>query len=208
MYEKNYWDSYYPKHKCTLEPSSFAVFVKEYLNSNDSILEVGAGNGRDSNFFLKENYRIQPIDKSKEAVISINTLFKKDIALNMDIRKFHFHWKKQLFDCIYSRFVLHAMSDYEEEDFINYSSKLLKDKGKIFIECRSEKDDLKNKGIILSSNERLYEGNHYRRFINKEQLMKKLIHKNFNIIYSIECTGLSTNDCEDPCLIRIIAEKA
>jgi len=72
-----------------MELSSFAVFVIKYLNTNAIILEVGSGNGRDSNFFLMENYNIQPIDKSAESVISIKTVLKKYIALNMNIRDFY-----------------------------------------------------------------------------------------------------------------------
>lgn len=208
MSEKSYWDVYYPKQECVLEPSSFAIFVQKYMNTSNSILEVGAGNGRDSSFFITQNYKVQPIDKSMEAVLSINTLLKENIALNMSIRDFYLHHqKKTLFDCIYSRFVLHAMPENEEDDFVNFSAQLLKDNGKIFIECRSENDEMRKQGIVLSAHERLYEGNHYRRFINKEKLIGKLIKKNFDILYSEEGIGWSKTDKEDPCLIRIIAEK-
>ena len=47
---------------------------------------------------------------------------------------------------------------------------------------------------------------HYRRFIDKKDLIKKL-QKNFKIIYSKESKGFSKFKKEDPCLRRIIAIK-
>ena len=45
---------------------------------------------------------------------------------------------------------------------------------------------------------------HYRRFINKNNLVKK-IKKSFKIIYLKESKGFSKFKKEDPCLIRLIA---
>ena len=54
----------------------------------------------------------------------------------------------------------------------------------------------------MSKNE--YITDHYRRFINKNELIKNL-KKNFKILYLKESKGFSKFKNEDPCLIRIIA---
>ena len=74
----------------------------------------------------------------------------------------------------------------------------------IFIETRSDKDDLLGVGTKVSKNE--YITDHYRRFINKIDLVKK-IRKKFKILYIKESKGFSKFKKEDPCLIRIIAKK-
>ena len=74
----------------------------------------------------------------------------------------------------------------------------------LFIETRSDKDELCGIGKKLSQNE--YITDHYRRFINKHDLLKK-IRQNFKILYVKESKGFSKFKKEDPCLIRLIAEK-
>ena len=74
----------------------------------------------------------------------------------------------------------------------------------LFIETRSIKDDLCGVGKKIGKNE--FVTDHYRRFINKKDLIKKL-QKNFKIIYLKESKGFSKFKKEDPCLIRVIAVK-
>jgi len=74
----------------------------------------------------------------------------------------------------------------------------------LFIETRSDKDELCGVGKKISKNE--YITDHYRRFINKDKLLK-MLKKNFRIIYSKEAKGFSKFKKEDPCLIRVIAVK-
>ena len=74
----------------------------------------------------------------------------------------------------------------------------------MFIETRSTKDNLYGKGKKVGKNE--YVTDHYRRFINKSELVNKL-KKKFKILYIKESKGYSKFKNEDPCLIRIIAQK-
>ena len=74
----------------------------------------------------------------------------------------------------------------------------------LFIETRSIKDDLCGVGKKIGKNE--FVTDHYRRFINKKDLIKKL-QKSFKIIYLKESKGFSKFKKEDPCLIRVIAVK-
>ena len=74
----------------------------------------------------------------------------------------------------------------------------------LFIETRSDKDELCGVGKKISKNEFITD--HYRRFINKNDLLKK-IKKTFKIIYVKESKGFSKFNNEDPCLIRLIAQK-
>ena len=54
--DTKYWDDFYLRDKGDHVPSLFAEYVwNTYLQNNPgTILELGCGNGRDSEFFLKK----------------------------------------------------------------------------------------------------------------------------------------------------------
>ena len=71
---------------------------------------------------------------------------------------------------IYSRFTWHSINKENETIFLNKMSKITNLKY-LFIETRSDKDELCGVGKKISKNE--YITDHYRRFINKNDLLKK-----------------------------------
>lgn len=201
-----HWNSYYAKKGVPAEPSSFAHFVLTNIPRRLSLLEVGCGNGRDAVFFNKNGHDVTAVDSSEQAIHlckeihgsnGVNFVHGKILTSKNLI--------KGLFDIIYSRFTLHAMTIDEECSFIENSYKLLKSTGRIFIECRSIYDPLARRGEIISPNERC-EG-HYRRFIVKEDLSDKLESVGFKVISLVESSGLARFGDEDPVVIRVEAIK-
>ena len=203
----NHWDEYYKKDNIPDYPSPFAEYVVNKLSNQQTILEVGCGNGRDAKFLASQGHLVTGLDRSGEAIELCKKLYSVEsleffFGTITDIAKIN----KKKYSLIYSRFVIHAMSLNEEIKTLNMSHKLLNKDGQFFIECRSINDPLSRKGDILSNTERI-EG-HYRRFIILEEFKQRLVQVGFKIIKTIESNGLAKFGKDDPVVIRIHAIKA
>jgi len=203
----NHWDEYYKKDNIPDYPSPFAEYVANKLSNQQTILEVGCGNGRDAKFLASQGHLVTGLDRSGEAIELCKKLYSVEsleffFGTITDIAKIN----KKKYSLIYSRFVIHAMSLNEEIKTLNMSHKLLNKDGQFFIECRSINDPLSRKGDILSNTERI-EG-HYRRFIILEEFKQRLVQVGFKIIKTIESNGLAKFGKDDPVVIRIHAIKA
>ena len=202
----NHWDEYYKKDNIPDYPSPFAEYVVNKLSNQQTILEVGCGNGRDAKFLASQGHLVTGLDRSGEAIELCKKLYSVEsleffFGTIADIEKIN----KKKYDLIYSRFVIHAMSLNEEIKTLNMSHKLLNEDGQFFVECRSINDPLSRKGDILSKTERI-EG-HYRRFIILEEFKQRLVQVGFKIMQSIESDGLAKFGEDDPVVIRIHAIK-
>ena len=201
-----YWDEYYKKDNAPSFPSPFAEYVANKLSNQQTILEVGCGNGRDATFLASQGHLVTGLDRSVEAIELCKKLYSNEslgffLGTIIDIAKIN----KKKYDLIYSRFVIHAMSLNEEIKTLNMSHKLLNKDGQFFVECRSINDPLSRKGDILSNTERI-EG-HYRRFIILEEFKQRLVQVGFKIIKTIESNGLAKFGKDNPVVIRIHAIK-
>lgn len=201
-----HWDNFYSNNTGVLEPSAFAQTVSGMITRTDNILEIGCGNGRDSIYFASLGHQVVALDTSEAAIELCREVHKKvPVAfLGNSIDEFKIK-SPAVFDCVYSRFVLHAMTFEEEDAFLDSSWQLLKADGKILLECRSILDPLAREGEVISPTERIC--GHYRRFIVQEALLKSLNHKGFDIISCEESKGLATFGKEDPVVIRLVAKK-
>ena len=203
---KLYWNKFYKEVDCLEKPSKFSNFIGKFLKKyNGTIIDVGCGNGRDLLYFKKNKFKVIGIDMSKKAIEICKKKISKKNHRNLFVKNFiKFNYKKIKKNIsIYSRFTLHTISLKDEEIFFKKLEKI-KNLDFLFIETRSIKDNLFGKGKKLGKNE--YVTDHYRRFINKLDLVNRL-KKKFKILYIKESTGHSKFKNEDPCLIRIIAQK-
>ena len=201
-----HWNKFYKSGIAPSEPSPFALEVKSKISNDSKILEMGCGNGRDTRFFASSGNYVSAFDRSSEA---INFCMDEHSDVDADFRSgtlSELEYDQNSFDVVYSRFVLHSMSKEEEITVLRESFNVLKDGGKIFIECRSVGDPLYRKGDILSHTEKV-EG-HYRRFIVLDELIHELEDIGFEIISSIESKGLAVDKNEDPMVLRIEAVKS
>ena len=66
---KIYWNKYYNSKNNNNKPSNFALFVnKNYIKKNTFLIDVGAGDGRDSFYFRKKAKHVYSIDQSNIAI--------------------------------------------------------------------------------------------------------------------------------------------
>jgi len=206
--DKEYWDKFYKQHgldKGIIEASSFAHFCQDkfFKYKKLNILEIGSGNGRDAKYLAKCGHNVIAIDQSHSGVEVAkkleNTLhLVEDDFVKMDYSKF------SPIDVVYSRFTIHAIKEKEENIVIQKTASLLQKGGIFAIEVRSTKDPLCGVGKCVGKNE--YITTHYRRFIDSDEFIKKVL-KDFKIKYFTEEDNLSVYKDDNPVLIRLILEK-
>jgi adenylylsulfate kinase-like enzyme/2-polyprenyl-3-methyl-5-hydroxy-6-metoxy-1,4-benzoquinol methylase len=200
-----YWDKYYSNAGTSIE-SPFAIFVHGKMPNKQTILEIGCGNGRDSQFFSKNEHRVIAIDRSTSAIKQCKVNYSKlDIEFTQGLVSDIPHLNEYEINMVYSRFVIHAMPLEEEVDLLNKVYQLLEKKGMFFIECRSINDNMFRDGDVLSPTERI--SGHYRRFIILDELIERLKNVGFKVVFQVEEKGLAVFKDEDPMVIRVIAEK-
>lgn len=207
----NYWNLFYKKNlNFTYDPSTFAIFVKEYLDNLKplqkklKLIDLGCGNGRDLLYFKSEGFDVTGLDMNCDVC---DDLIKRGIdakcgsIVDYDYAEY---------DIYYSRFSLHALDNYDEVlQFIkNISTKMKEDKSLLFIETRSIKGtDYKS----MNYYEHYFTSGigelHKRILINMKHLIDMCNENNLFAEYQIETNGLSIFKGEDPYLIRLILKK-
>lgn len=192
-----YWKSFYEKKRLRT-PSAFAKFVLDIFKTNhcQTVLDIGCGNGRDSEFFFRKGFLCVGIDKYVKENKKVKfrkvgrdkiviCYLEKDIK---DLRNFKFH-----FDIAYCRFLFHAIDEKLENIVLDWSSKNAK------VICAEYRN-------VFDRSNRVFK-NHERRLINDFRFQKKLITRGFRIIYFIQGQGMAKFKSEDPNVSRIIAIK-
>jgi tellurite methyltransferase len=213
--EKKYWSEFYKKFgKST--PSQFCISVIDSTSNKDMVIEFGMGNGRDALFFSSNGYGVIGVDLSEFAVNACNDFavqnnmvkshfYKGDIS-NKDVVEKSFKKAGEMATnkhsnlIIYSRFVMHSLSNSQESDFLFYLSKYMKENDRLYFEFRTKEDEeiVKYYGI----------DNHYRRYVNLEEFCENLCKKyRFKIEYKIMGNGMAKYKDEDPFVARITAVK-
>lgn len=195
MSEKNYWSNYYTtKGDVSDPPSQFAKAVTSHFNTSiSSVVEVGCGNGRDA-YFLGKTYDVYAVDIANKPIDTSKCKFEQKSMEEVTGRH----------DLLYSRFSLHSVTESVEDSILMFAQKNCK---YIAIEARSTKDELgQNKNEDNEArNATSYAAAHYRRYIDFEQIQKKLSEMNFEIILAEESNEFAPYKDQKPWCIRIIA---
>ena len=207
-----YWNDFYQNFNIN-EPSDFAKFVLPTLVELKrplKVAEIGCGNGRDLLYFAEQlqiSYFLG-LDFSKTALKQLVKRCTEHSLYNIVpiVRDFTSQpLEIPNVDCFYLRFVLHAIGEKDELFVLKECYNELKSGGLIFIECRSAKLPELSYGKRVG--EKIYEGDHQRRLIDKDELDQTLQSLGFKQKMSIEERGLAKNNVEDPLIIRAIYYK-
>lgn len=206
MKNKNidYWNKFYKNFKVERE-TKFALFVYKKLSkfkTKFKMIDVGCGNGRDTIFFIKKKIDIIGVDQSNIIKKNRNVFKKNFIKKNICMKNLNL---KKKFDVVYARFFIHAINEKDQKNFLNNVKKIIKKKGFIFFEFRTTKDPLIKKGVKISKYERY--DDHYRRFIQPNQFIKKLKEIGFKILYFKTSNKFAVYKNQKPNICRIISKK-
>ncbi len=197
MTDKLYWNNYYKKGGPTNNPTEFAKWCLEHL-SGQSILEMGCGNGRDSMYFASKRYNVTAIDQ-------VDTNIKRTDRLEFVRHDFLGLPSDKKYDNIYSRFTLHSVDSSTASRIMKWAYNVLSDKGKLFIEVRTQFDELYGHGECVGVDE--FMTTHYRRFIREESIREELTGLGFKIKFIGVSDGWAVFGNENPKVLRCIAER-
>ncbi len=209
FHDKRYWEKYYTrKEKIDIgydNPSGFALFVLDQLTeSNNRIVELGCGNGRDSIFFAENNKNVLAIDQCKNTTDELNNIYKNMEAMSYDFTRLPINLEFKP-NVIYSRFTLHSIDESGEDRTIAWAGKALEKGGLFCLEARTVLDPLCGKGDNKGRN--TWFTDHYRRFIVAEEVINKFEDNGFEVIYKIEQNNLAIYKDDNPVVLRLICRK-
>lgn len=205
--DKDYWNTYYRSmSKKKIGASSFAMVVEELLDRGAHVLELGCGNGRDSLYFLEKGHNVIAIDGSDAAIDKLNeiTADNRDALFVCDDFVKCKALYQMKYDCIYSRFTLHAITEEQENELLDNVRGALNAGGFFSVEARTIRDEIYGRGVEVAHNAYIY-NDHFRRFIDVGEFREKLERLGFEIISIEEAQGFSKTENSDPVLMRCIA---
>lgn len=219
-----YWTNYYYHNPTIPRPSPFAKYVSQSGYLRRTVVDVGCGNGRDSFHFSKvrpivigidnceagiELARAQMKRRSGGLLRSLLRLFTNTPSLSFatgdittptmvtnTLRAIKPSHRKHGVT-LYARFVLHAITRVQQEEFFENISKELIKGDTVALEFRTNQDEeIKKKNKFFG-----------RRFINPEDIEKQLHHLGFQVVAREEGINLSKHFEENPHLCRLILLK-
>jgi len=207
--DTGYWNSVYKTGGLPSAPSLFANYCQSLFQGRElTLIEAGCGNGRDSFYFAESGHQVTALDQSDEVIRQNQDLCKgSGFNLKFESDDFVSYLGRQnaMFDVIYSRFTLHAISLKQQIEFLEGCYQSLKTNGLLCIEVRTINDSLYGVGKDLGDN--AFYSDHYRRFIDPEEMLSQLEQSSWEIKLFNEDVGYAPFQGEDPPVLRIVLEK-
>lgn len=207
--EKSYWNNFYGGHSLDLSQcSSFARYVldehrvRELLTPSSLLMDVGCGNGRDTEFW-KMNVSAIGVDAS-QVVIDQNTRIGNAEYVCADACAIDF--EKYNPDVVYSRFFVHALDSAQQRTFLDNLMRVRKG-AVICVETRSVNDPLNGKGSRVEGEKNMWRTSHRRRFSVLLELKDEFTQRNFEVIRCEEDATSSWMGDDHACVCRLIVEK-
>ena len=203
---KYYWNNYYKTtNHDIIKHSSFAEFVyKNYCKDCKYILDLGAGNCRDSIFFSNKNIQVTAVDYNGHLNNNYTnlTLVKKDVELFLSDEDL------TQYNLVYMRWFLHAMPYEKAENIFKLSTNILEKGQKICIEVRSINDKTLIKNSIYDEEDLSYKTTHKRWLYGISRLDKLIMKYNVKKIYMEEgyFSPNTNTETNNPLIIRCIIE--
>ena len=182
--QDKHWEKFYKEKKAPQKQSKFAeavdsFFIDELKKRGLTILDMGAGNGRDTKYLSDSSltYSVIGIDKN----IENDYVDKASLQDVVDIFKSP--------DIVYSRFFLHSITNKKIINLIEWTDNYF------VAEFRIKGD----KPVIYQD--------HKRNLINLGWLINKLLENNFEILKLKVGRGMAKYKNEDPLVARVYARK-
>lgn len=209
--QNGYWNDFYRADKSTRGPSQFALSVSELIGQNSVVIDVGCGDGRDSQYFLEKGHDVVALDGSESAI--------QQTLKRLSPTTQNFSAGRQLFGenetplrnlvsglyktevdisskpvVVYCRFFIHAIDDYTEKRFLDWIKLATVETNieSLFFEYRT----------TLDRNTKKTHGEHFRRYVDSVEFTKRLNDYGFRVDVLAQGTGLAVFGDEDPHICR------
>ena len=204
-----HWDGFYTSNEARelRPPSQFGAFVIGEIPRDSAVLDVGCGSGRDALFFANHGHRVVGVDASEQAIALSRESAR---ALNLDAHFIHSNLHDpELLDriehggtfasttslLVYARFVLHAISEQDEDALFALVNALRKDRSVRFaVEFRTHRDANMPKATAQ----------HFRRFIDPVQILAKAGALRMRTEYFVEGFGFAKYKADDAHVARCL----
>jgi SAM-dependent methyltransferase len=201
------WDSFYATagRKLTRDPSPFAQWVQQRDPSDRALLDVGAGNCRDSFFFARQGRRVTALDFSMgvlertvrrsgpgdpelaTAPINLNDT-REVLALGTELAR-----RDEATD-VYCRLTLDAVEPVGRENILRLASMALRREGHLYLEFRTQRDRLTDHHFDLP-----------RKFLSPRTVVKEIEERGGRVVHKESGRGRARFESEDPYVCRIVA---
>jgi SAM-dependent methyltransferase len=201
------WDTFYggPGRQLTRKPSPFAEWVQERDPSSRAVLDVGAGNCRDSMFFARQGRRVTAVEFSQGilertarrlderlpglSLVMVNLNDSREVlALGTEVSH-----RDEPTD-VYCRLTLDAVEPLGRENILRLASMALRREGHLYLEFRTPRD----KGAA----------HHFdlpRKFLEPDDVVREIERRGGTVVHRESGRGLAPFEEEDPHVCRIVA---
>ena len=202
----DYWDDYYSARASTRRaiPSQFATFIAGELDRPHRVIELGCGSGRDSIFFASYGHDVTGVDASEAAVAACT-------ALAAALGEAATFVQSTIDDptlpdrlggspgphLVYARFFVHAITDGEEEVFLDLASGLTAPGDLLAVEYRTVRDQVGAKETEA----------HYRRFVMPSNFEARALQRGFEVAYAVEGFGFAKWRHDDAYVARTLLRR-
>lgn len=201
-----YWERFYSKNR-DLNPSSFAeLFLKKMPHNITGVIDLGCGNGRDSGIITGQLPGLG-LDIAYSAIKLANEMAKTQELNNIEFKQINVCNAMDLYNAlqrfkqktkgplaVYSRFLLNNLDEAGQKTMLDTLTNEIPDGSIVYFEFRSHLDAFLEK----------FYKNHYRRFINPADFVKKIMgYGCFELVYREIRQGLAVYKTEDPHIARL-----
>ncbi|MGH3504755.1 MAG: class I SAM-dependent methyltransferase [Nocardioidaceae bacterium] len=201
---ERYWGEFYTvrRDRVPHAPSAFARWVAEREVTPGPLLDLGSGTGRDTLWFSEQGFESTGYDYSREGLEYAAQLAAAQ-ALDLRFRRLNLYDLRHVLalgaevaqdvgpSVVYARFLVDALEDEGRINLWRISRAALRATlGRLYLEFRTE-DEF---------------GEHFRRFVQPEQVMGELESYGFTIEHCENQHGLAVHKHEDPRVCRIVAK--
>lgn len=213
---KLFWDKMYTTRKVSLHASSFSQFLlQERKLRVKTLVDIGCGNGKDTFAFWRAGINAHGIDASERGIEEAQRIAQLTTRPNktkmpagnfkvVDVANLEALKPYQTMDAVYARFFLHSIPKATQDVFLEFLGGL-KEGAQVFLEFRTDKDPMFERSEKISETEGTTD--HYRRFINVQELWRLLKTKGIEVEYALEAKNLSIQGTDNPFLGRILGKK-
>lgn len=202
---REYWDEFYRARAVDFvpgTPSPFSGWVRPQL-TQDVLVEIGCGTGRDGLWFAEQGHRVVGVDYADAAVAECNA---RAAARTLDARfqvcnLYETRDMLALVDelagrrpDVYARFLLHSLEDRGRANLLRVLRGLLTGGGRAFLEFRTDADAAARH--VLED--------HFRRYVSLAEVCREVEAAGLRVDHCEEGPGFAPYREEDPVCARMV----